>query len=114
MFLDEIGDMPLELQAEAAARAAGARVRAAGQRADAAVDVRVIAATNRDLAAGWSRRSEFREDLFYRLNVFPIQRAAAARTRGGHPAARAGTSSQRFARRMNRTIDTIAPTRWRR
>ena len=56
---------------DAAARAAGRRIRAAGRRHDRRVDVRLIAATNRDLELAM-QEGRFREDLFYRLNVFPI------------------------------------------
>ena len=73
IFLDEIGTIEPAAAGQAAARAAGARVRAARRRsAPQKVDVRVIAATNRDLRQ-LVAEGRFREDLFYRLNVIPIE-----------------------------------------
>ena len=75
------------LQAKLLRVPAGADVRARRRhRRDIKVDVRVIAATNRDLEA-MVEAGEFREDLFYRLNVIPLTHAAAARAARGHPAA---------------------------
>ncbi|MFN8644619.1 MAG: sigma-54 dependent transcriptional regulator [Candidatus Binatia bacterium] len=70
IFLDEIGDIGLPLQA-AAARAAGAAGAAGGRHAVQPVDVRVVAATNRDLLAAVAA-GQFREDLYYRLNVVAL------------------------------------------
>ncbi|MEC9066329.1 MAG: sigma-54 dependent transcriptional regulator [Pseudomonadota bacterium] len=71
LFLDEIGDMPIEAQTRLLRALQSGRIRRVGGRQEIAVDVRIIAATNRDLkpmiAAG-----QFREDLYYRLNVVPI------------------------------------------
>ncbi len=72
LFLDEIGDMPPEAQTRLLRALQSGRIRRVGGNQEIAIDVRIIAATNRDLepmiAAG-----TFREDLFYRLNVVPIQ-----------------------------------------
>ncbi|MGY6551901.1 MAG: sigma 54-interacting transcriptional regulator [Erythrobacter sp.] len=72
LFLDEIGDMPQEAQTRLLRALQSGRIRRVGGRQEIAVDVRIIAATNRALspmiAAG-----TFREDLFYRLNVVPIE-----------------------------------------
>lgn len=72
LFLDEIGDMPPEAQTRLLRALQSGRIRRVGGDQEIAIDVRIIAATNRDLepmiAAG-----TFREDLYYRLNVVPIQ-----------------------------------------
>ena len=71
LFLDEIGDMPLEAQTRLLRALQSGKIRRVGGREEIAVDVRIIAATNKNLepmiAAG-----QFREDLFYRLNVVPV------------------------------------------
>jgi two-component system nitrogen regulation response regulator GlnG len=72
LFLDEIGDMPAEAQTRLLRALQSGRIRRVGGREEIAVDVRIIAATNRDLAP-LIADGRFREDLFYRLNVVPIQ-----------------------------------------
>ncbi len=71
IFLDEIGDMPGLLQAKLLRFLEEKAFRRVGGTVDIRVDVRIIAATNKDLR-GLVERGEFREDLFYRLNIFPI------------------------------------------
>ena len=71
IFLDEIGDMSLKTQAKVLRVLQEQVVEPVGSRQQIAVDVRVIAATNKDLAAA-IRAGEFREDLYFRLNVIPI------------------------------------------
>ncbi|MGB3471958.1 MAG: sigma-54 dependent transcriptional regulator [Erythrobacter sp.] len=71
LFLDEIGDMPSEAQTRLLRALQSGRIRRVGGRQEIEVNVRIIAATNRDLAP-LIASGEFREDLFYRLNVVPI------------------------------------------
>ncbi len=71
MFLDEIGDMPLEMQGKLLRVLQAGEIKPVGDVVTRRVRVRVIAATNRDLEAALSK-SEFREDLFYRFNAFTI------------------------------------------
>ena len=71
IFLDEIGEMPLELQAKFLRVLEDGVVRSVGSDRGVKVDVRVMAATNTDLHAA-VKRGQFREDLFYRLQVVPI------------------------------------------
>lgn len=75
IFLDEIGEMPLILQSKILRVLQERELRRLGGSDLIKVDVRVIAATNRDLA-DHVRKREFREDLFYRLNVFPLKISA--------------------------------------
>ncbi|MBF0154252.1 MAG: sigma-54-dependent Fis family transcriptional regulator [Magnetococcales bacterium] len=71
ILLDEISEMSLNLQAKLLRVLQEGEVDPVGSRGTIKIDVRVIASTNRDLKA-WSTQQKFREDLFYRLNVFPI------------------------------------------
>ena len=72
LFLDEIGDMPLELQAKLLRVLQEREITRTGGTATIRVDVRIIAATNQNLKKKVQDR-EFREDLFYRLNVVPVE-----------------------------------------
>ena len=71
LFLDEIGELPPSLQVKLLRVLEDGRIRRLGESQDIEVDVRIVAATHRDLMAE-AKAGRFREDLFYRLNVLPI------------------------------------------
>ncbi|EBP0013316.1 sigma-54-dependent Fis family transcriptional regulator [Salmonella enterica] len=105
LFLDEIGDLPLELQPKLLRVLQEREIERLGGNRTIPVNVRVIAATNRDLMQMVEAR-EFRSDLFYRLNVFPLE-LPPLRDRPEDIPLLAKYFTQKMAQRMNRAIDTI-------
>jgi len=84
LFLDEIGEIPIELQAKFLRVLEEERLRRLGGKSEISVDVRVISATNRDLKEE-IKASRFREDLYFRLNVFHINLAPLKERRDDIP-----------------------------
>jgi formate hydrogenlyase transcriptional activator len=107
LFLDEVGDIPLELQAKLLRVLQEQEFERLGSNHTHKVDVRMIAATHRDLSAMVKQKS-FREDLFYRLKVFPIS-IPPLRKRAEDIPKLVWHFTQFHARRMNKTISGIPP-----
>jgi PAS domain S-box-containing protein len=107
IFLDEVGDLPLELQPKLLRVLQERAFERLGGTQTIKVDVRLIAATNRDLAQ-MTASGQFRSDLFYRLNVFPV-RVPPLRERPESVPLLANLFVQKFARRMKRPHLTIPP-----
>ncbi|MBI4575646.1 MAG: sigma-54-dependent Fis family transcriptional regulator [Planctomycetes bacterium] len=107
VFLDEVGDMPVALQARLLRVLEDRRFRRVGGGPELRVDVRIVAATHRDLAAE-VEAGRFREDLYYRLNVVPI-RLPALRERANDIPLLASYFIDRFNGDMRRSVRGLSP-----
>ncbi len=105
LFLDEVGDIPLELQPKLLRVLQDQEFERLGGVRTIRVNIRLIAATNRDLAKSVAVR-EFRSDLYYRLHVFPVH-MPPLRERGKDIELLVRYFVQRFSRRMNKQIEVI-------
>ncbi|MGA7635989.1 MAG: sigma 54-interacting transcriptional regulator [Candidatus Acidiferrales bacterium] len=107
LFLDEVGDIPLPLQPKLLRVLQEQEFERLGSARTHQVDVRLLAATHRDLA-DMVKRGEFRSDLFYRMNVFPIT-LPPLRARSDDIPALVAHFVEIYGRRMGKRIDQIPP-----
>jgi len=105
LFLDEVGDIPIEIQPKLLRALQEREFERLGSNRTKQVDVRLVAATNRDLEQMMENR-EFRSDLYYRLNVFPI-RIPPLRERPEDIPLLVRYFTQKYGRRMQKQIDSI-------
>ncbi|WP_051947501.1 sigma 54-interacting transcriptional regulator [Muricauda sp. MAR_2010_75] len=105
IFLDEIGELPLDLQPKLLRVIQEGEFDPVGSSTTQKVDVRIIAASHRDLLQ-FSKEGKFREDLYYRLNVFPIE-IPALRDRGNDVSLIADAMVEHFSTKLNRKIKKL-------
>jgi DNA-binding NtrC family response regulator len=106
LFLDEVGEIPIMLQPKLLRALEERSIRPVGGNSEIPVDVRILAATNRDLESA-VEEGRFREDLYYRLNVMQIE-VPPLRSRGTDVLLLADVFIQQFARRFNRQVTGIS------
>ena len=107
LFLDEIGELPLDIQSKLLRVLQEQEFERVGGHSTQKVDVRIIAATNRDLQEAVSQK-EFREDLYYRLNVFPVK-IPPLRDRGEDLPLLIEHIVKKFSVKHGKTINSIHP-----
>jgi formate hydrogenlyase transcriptional activator len=107
LFLDEVGELPLDAQAKLLRVLQEREFERVGGTAPVTVDVRVIAATNRDLTR-MVKEGKFREDLFYRLNVFPV-RLPPLRDRKDDIPLLVRFLVSKYAARIGKRVDAVSP-----
>jgi formate hydrogenlyase transcriptional activator len=107
LFLDEIGDLPLELQPKLLRVLQEQEFERLGGTRTIRVNVRIVAATNQDLAA-MVRERQFRADLYYRLNVFPVKLPPLRERQEDIPAL-VNHFVRKFAARMNKSLEAVPP-----
>ena len=117
IFLDEIGELPLAMQAKLLRTLQDGTIVRLGGKSEISVDARLVAATNRDLAAE-AERGAFRRDLFYRLNVVPIRLPSLAERRGDirplalHALNRINQANQRNVNLSPEALDVLEAHPW--
>jgi DNA-binding NtrC family response regulator len=108
VFLDEIGELPLDLQAKLLRVLQESTIRRVGENQSIDIDIRVIAATNRNLEEE-AKAGRFRQDLFYRLNVVPIS-APPLRQRSDDIPLLANHFIKKFSKEYSRQVQRISPS----